>query len=198
MVRLLRIDGAGEPGERMRRGRHATKVTGALCAVALMMLGACTNSTSSGSGSTSQSAAGDSTGVTDDTIKIGWPTIDQSALVQAGLATDMGSIDDVANAIVADWNANGGVNGRKVELVHKSFGTDIANVLPDMQRVCLELTEDEHVFATAAVSWFGDAVTCMAGDHDTPLVVQSSLSQSVLDTGHDNIFAANFMWEEAP
>ena len=117
--------------------------------------------------------------------------------MQAGLATDMGSINDVANAIVADWNANGGVNGRKVELVAKTFGTDLANVLPDMQRVCLELTEDEHVFATVAVSWFGDAVTCMAGDHDTPLVVQSSLSHSVLDTGHDNIFMTNFMWEDA-
>jgi len=176
-------------------------VTAALCAVALVMVSACTNSSTGdsagGGGSTSQVAAGDSTGVTDDAIKIGWPTIDQSALVQAGLATDLGSINDVANAIVADWNAHGGVNGRKVELVAKTFGTDIANVLPDMQRVCLALTEDEHVFATAAVAWFGDAVTCMAGDHATPLVVQSSLSRSVLDTGHNNIFTTNFMWEDA-
>jgi Periplasmic binding protein len=66
-----------------------------------------------------------------------------------------------------------------------------------MQKVCLELTEDEKVFATVAFSWFGDAVTCLAGDHDTPLVTQSSLSSTVLDSGNDNIFLANFDWEDA-
>ena len=66
-----------------------------------------------------------------------------------------------------------------------------------MQRVCLELTEDEKVFATVAFAWFGDAVTCLAGDHDTPLVVQTSLPSNVLETGDGNIFLANFMWEDA-
>ena len=66
-----------------------------------------------------------------------------------------------------------------------------------MQKVCLELTEDEEVFATVAFTWFGDAVTCLAGDHDTPLVIQTSLSSTVLDTGDDNIFLANFTWEDA-
>ena len=66
-----------------------------------------------------------------------------------------------------------------------------------MQATCLELTEDEQVFATAAFAWFGDAVTCMAGDHGTPLVTMTSLPSTVLETGDDNIFLANFMWEEA-
>ncbi len=150
-----------------------------------------------GGGGSGADGAGDSTGVTDDTVKIGWPTIDQAALVEAGLATDFGDITDVAEAVVEDWNADGGVNGRRVELVTRTFGTDIANLLPDMQRVCLELTEDEEVFATVAFTWFGDAVTCVAGDHDTPLLVQTSLSSTVLDTGNDNIVLANFTWEDA-
>ena len=81
------------------------------------MAGACTNDDSGGSdGSDGRrrrgDRGGDSTGVTDDTIKIGWPTIDQAALVEAGLATDFGDITDVAQAIVDDWNADGGINGR--------------------------------------------------------------------------------------
>jgi len=178
----------------MRRA-HAGRAAAVLGAVAVMLLGACTNSSSAGSASAT--GPGDSTGVTADAIKIGWPTIDQSALVQAGLATDVGDTTTIATKMVDDWNANGGINGRKVELVTKTFGTDIANLLPDMQRVCLELAEDEKVFATAAFSWFGDAVTCLAGDHGTPLVTESSMPTTVLDSGKGNVFLANFAWEDA-
>ena len=184
----------------MRETRHSKLVATALCAAAMMGIGACTNADSAGKESTEGTAAataGDSTGVTADTIRIGWPTLDQETLVQAGLATDFGDIDTLAQKMVADWNAADGINGRRVELVKRTFGTDIANLLPDMQRLCLELTEDEKVFATAAIAWFGDAVTCLAGDHDTPLLDQSSLSQSVLETGNGNIFLANLMWEDA-
>jgi ABC-type branched-subunit amino acid transport system substrate-binding protein len=167
----------------------------ALCTAGLVLLGACTNASSTGSGGAS--TTGDTTGVSAETIKIGWPTIDQSALVQAGLATDIGDTTVIATKMVDDWNAAGGINGRKVELITKTFGTDIANLLPDMQKVCLELTEDDGVFATVAFSWFGDAVTCLAGDHGTPLVVQTSMSNTVLDSGTGNVFLANFAWEDA-
>lgn len=185
--------------------RQAKRATTLLCAAAMFALGACTNDDSPASEASNDSVpsetdaleAGDSTGITDDTIRIGWPTIDQAALVEAGLATDFGDISDVAQAIVDDWNAAGGINGRSVELVTRSWGADLANILPDMQRVCLELTEDAEVFATAAFTWFGDAVTCLAGDHDTPLIAQSSLPRAVLDTGDDNIFLVNFVWEDA-
>lgn len=189
----------------MRRRGHATTLA-ALCTAALLLVGACTNEDpatddSGGSGgatgSSGEQGAGDSTGVTDDTIKIGWPSIDQAALVEAGLATDLGDVNDIAQAMVDDWNADGGINGRQVELVTRTFGQDPANILPEMQSVCLELTEDEEVFATVAFSWFGDAVTCLAGDHDTPLVVQTSLSTTVLETANDNVFLANFVWEDA-
>ena len=180
----------------MRGPRHATRVTAALCTAALVASGACTNDEPAGGGSGGD-AAGDSTGVTDDTIRIGWPALDQGALVEAGLATDFGDPTAIAQGIVDDWNAEGGVNGRQVELVTSVYGTDVANLLSDMQAVCLELTEDEEVFATAAFTWFGDAVTCLAGDHGTPLVTMTSLPNTVLETGDDNIFLANFMWEEA-
>lgn len=189
----------------MRRRGYATKGMAALCFTALLLSAACTNEDppagdsagSDTSGSGGEQAAGDTTGVTDDTIKIGLPSIDQAALVEAGLATDLGDVNAIAPAMVDDWNADGGINGRQVELVTRTFGQDPANILPEMQSVCLELTEDEEVFATVAFSWFGDAVTCMAGDHDTPLVVQSSMPSTVLATGNDNIFLANFDWEEA-
>jgi ABC-type branched-subunit amino acid transport system substrate-binding protein len=201
----------------MGRRRHVMrKALSAGAAIALVA--ACTNSDpvsdTASSGSTdggtnsisdgvdpstpsSGAVVGDSTGVSDDTIKIGWPTIDQAVLVDAGLATDTGDITTIAQSMVDAWNADGGINGRQVELVTRTFGSDIANFLPDMQRVCLELTEDEQVFATVAFSWFGDAVTCVAGDHDMPLLTATSLPGTVLASGNDNIFLANFTWEEA-
>jgi ABC-type branched-subunit amino acid transport system substrate-binding protein len=172
-------------------------------ALALAVAGACTNEEPADDGAggadpgAGSAAAGDSTGITDDTIRIGWPTIDQAALVEAGLATDFGDTDAVAHAVVDGWNADGGINGRQVELGGATFGEDPVNILPEMQEACLHLTEDEEVFATAAIAWFGDAVTCLAGDHDTPLVTQTSMSNAVLETGNDNIFLANFVWEDA-
>ncbi len=174
------------------------KAAAALVTAGVLLAGACTNTEPAEGGSDNgDSSAGDSTGVTDDTIRVGWPTLDQAALVEAGLATDFGDITTIAQAMVADWNEGDGINGRQVELVELVFGTDPTNLLADMQRLCLELTEDEEVFATAAYTWFGDAVTCLAGDHDTPLLTQSSQSQTVFDTGKGNIFLANFLWEDA-
>ena len=112
----------------MRGRRHASRVTAALCAAALVASGACTNDESAGGGS-GGGGAGDSTGVTDEVIRIGWPALDQAALVDAGLATDLGDPTAIAQGIVDDWNAAGGVNGRQVELVTRTYGTDIANLL---------------------------------------------------------------------
>lgn len=178
--------------------RSRRSVLPVLAAVLLAMT-ACTNDDSpeAESGGSGGSGAGDSTGVTDDTIKLGFPALDQQALIDAGFATDIGDVTEVAQRIVDDWNAAGGIGGRQVQLVPRTFGSDIANALAQMQTVCLELTEDEQVFATVAVAWFGDAATCMAGDHDTPLVVQTSLPRAVMESGDGNIFSVNFMWEEA-
>ena len=103
----------------MRERRRAMKAAAALWLAAVLLVGACTNADSDGSGSDGgtgstgdTAAAGDSTGVTDDTIKIGWPMLDQAALVEAGLATDFGDLIGLAQEIVDDWNADGGINGR--------------------------------------------------------------------------------------
>ena len=98
----------------MRERRLAGRITAALCAGALVASGACTNDDPATGTVDEDQVAGDSTGVTEDTIRIGWPFIDQAALVEAGLATDLGDVTAVAQAIVDDWNADGGINGREV------------------------------------------------------------------------------------
>src|SRR4051794_21988538 len=129
----------------MRRRRHVTRVAAVVGVAAGVVISGCTNEKPASEGAASKGAdnaaatgagAGDSdsTGVTEDTIKIGWPTIDQSALVQAGLAVDVGDTTKIAQSIVGEWNAHGGINGRKVQLVKATFGADIANMLPDMQK----------------------------------------------------------------
>src|SRR5687768_6202998 len=110
----------------MRRRGNAIRGMAVLGFTALLLSAACTNedpatgdSDASGAsaGTGDDDEGGDRTGVTDDTIKIGLPSIDQAALVEAGLATDFGDISEIAQAMVDDWNADGGINGRQVELV---------------------------------------------------------------------------------
>jgi hypothetical protein len=84
-----------------------------------------------------------------------------------------------------------------IELVTELWDPLAPDPLADLQRVCLVLTEDEEVFAVASIIFFGDAVTCVAGDHDTPLVGAGTLPEFIIDSGNDNIFLINFQMDRA-
>ena len=56
-------------------------------------------------------------GVTANTIKIGFSYIDLETLAKSGIIKiDNGPYEQVIKALVADVNAHGGINGRKLEL----------------------------------------------------------------------------------
>jgi hypothetical protein len=83
-------------------------------------------------------------GVTKTTIKVGIPYVDLAAVdKQFGLHIDQGSYPDAYNALFADINAHGGINGRKVVPVLVAVnptGTAAA------ASACTSLTEDTPVF----------------------------------------------------
>lgn len=139
-------------GEEMRRSLAALAavvglVTGAGVAVA----------------SASTIAAAD--GVTSKEIKLGITYPDLEA-IRSVTNTNHGDYEAAYEAVIADLNQKGGINGRKVVPVFAAInplGTAPA------QEACIKLTEDEKVFA--AMSFFNaDAPLCMVASHDTPIL----------------------------
>lgn len=133
----------------------------------------------SGSSDTSQADGATAelgTGVTDDTITVGYAYLDFDSLVEQGLSpAGWGDQEAAMQAVVDAANADGGINGRMIEVVYDSYtplGTDEA------EAACLRLTEDNEVFAVLG-GFLGPAEPanpCIVGRQQTPLVggVQSS------------------------
>ena len=86
-------------------------------------------------------------GVTATTIRIGIPYIDLSAVRQFGITLDQGNYPDAYNAIIADLNAHGGVDGRK--LVPYLLAVSPVGTAP-AATACTQLDEDDQVFAAIA------------------------------------------------
>ena len=84
-------------------------------------------------------------GVTEDTIRLGFLEVDLETLVELELIDNNRGDPKVAiDALVAEVNERGGINGRKIELFFEK-------VLPidtnDAEAACIRLTEDNEVFA---------------------------------------------------
>jgi hypothetical protein len=82
-------------------------------------------------------------GVSSTSIRVGLPYLDLAALHAIGLSIDQGSYPDAFNALIANLNAQGGINGRKVSL-------SLASVSPtstaSSASACTQLTQDDKVF----------------------------------------------------
>jgi phosphotransferase system HPr-like phosphotransfer protein len=104
-------------------------------------------------------------GVTADSIKIGILIIDYNA-IKDFVDFNRGDQQKIAQSFVDDINANGGVLGRKIIPVYKTYKS-IGN--QDALAVCTSLTQDEKVFAVLGVfvDFSGDAQLCLTRDHQT-------------------------------
>jgi hypothetical protein len=104
-------------------------------------------------------------GVTNKEIKIGitYPDLDA---IRSVTNTNHGDYEAAYDAVIADLNKRGGINGRKVVPVYAKI--DPLGTAP-AQEACIKLAEDEKVFA--AMSFFNaDAPVCFVSSHDTPLL----------------------------
>lgn len=112
------------------------------------------------------------TGVTASTIKVGIQQTDFEQLAELGIFDSVrGDLLEVADALFAELNENGGICGRMVEAVtayNLPFGSESALAS------CISLTEDEQVFAVIG-DYSGSGGTeagnrCVAEAHNTPLI----------------------------
>jgi len=106
-------------------------------------------------------------GVTATSIKIGVVTIDYTCIKQF-VNFNNGNEPEIAQALIGDLNAHGGILGRKVVAVYRSI-CPIGNT--QSLGVCTSLTEDEKVFAVMGLLFdaSGDADLCVSRDHQTIL-----------------------------
>jgi hypothetical protein len=105
-------------------------------------------------------------GVTATSIKLGFVLIDYAGCLKDFVDFTRGDQQKIAQAFVDDINADGGIGGRKVEPVYKTY-CPIGNA--KALETCTALTEDEKVFAVLGVfiDFSGDAQLCLTRDHET-------------------------------
>jgi hypothetical protein len=109
-------------------------------------------------------------GVDEDSIAIGYSYLDFDFLVDQGLSpAGWGDQELAFQTLVDDVNANGGIDGRMLEVTFEPYspvGTEAA------EAACLRLTEDTEQFAVLG-GFLGPsepANTCIAGRGETILV----------------------------
>jgi hypothetical protein len=123
-------------------------------------------------GTTTMAAASPNQGVTSTTIRIGVPYIDLSSLASQGVKLTQGNWPDAYGALIANLNAQGGINGRKI--VASYDPVNLANGTVGVDAVCTTLTEDQPIFV--AMSPYEP--NCYLVNHDTP-TLNASIEGSI-------------------
>ena len=156
---------------------------------AAIVLAACGSSAKSGHTTTTAASPTSTTssyqpstvagvGVTDTTVKVGIALVDFSCIQQFVDAIRLNQ-DKVYQAFIDDINAHGGLAGRQIVPVYRSYcpiGSAGALTL------CTQFTEDDKVFAVMAnfEDFSGDAQSCVAKDHNTVLLT-FDLTQAIMN-----------------
>ena len=93
------------------------------------------------------SASSATQGVTATTIRVGIPYVDVAAVKAVGVNINWGNVTDAYQAVIANINAHGGINGRKI--VPFIMAVDPTGAAP-AATACTALTQDDKVFAVIA------------------------------------------------
>jgi hypothetical protein len=117
---------------------------------------------------------------TPNPLRIGIVMVDYEA-IKDFVDFHRGDQEATAQIFVDSINENGGIGGRQIEPVYRTFNP-IPGQEPTSLTTCTELTEDEEVFAVLGVfiDFTGDAHLCLARDHNTILITHE-LEQPWID-----------------
>jgi ABC-type branched-subunit amino acid transport system substrate-binding protein len=162
--------------------RRWGKITAAT-AIALAVLAACGSSSGKSSsktttpGSTVAQSKAAGIGVTPTTIKLGVALVNFDCIKQFTDSIRVNQ-DKTYQAFIDDINAKGGVGGRRIVPVYKSY-CPLGSAAP--LQVCTSLTQDEKVFAVIGtfIDFSGDAQTCVANTNHT-ILMTFNLTQQIM------------------
>jgi hypothetical protein len=143
------------PKQRPNRVRNILATAASL----VVLLGAMLVSGSTEAGASSPADQG----VTSTTIRIGISVINFAALQAVGVTLNDGNYQDAVNALTADMNAHGGVDGRKIVPYFVLANPAVASSTTSS---CTELTENDKVF----IVLFPVYPDCYQQTHDTPVI----------------------------
>ena len=121
-------------------------------------------------------------GVAATSIRVGIPYVDLAAVRQFGITLNQGSFPDAYQAIIANLNAEGGINGRRV--VPYLVAVNPVGTGPAIT-ACTQLAEDDDVFVALAPQ----QPDCFLQQHHVPTI--SGSFQNVQSPGD----APNFTLE---
>lgn len=165
------------------------RVLPALLLVLVLVAAACSTSDSdddTGSGDTSDTTEaerpqGRTTGITDDTIKIGVLELNLQLVgedVGGGLALEQTRAGESYGVFADAINAAGGVNGRQIDLTVYPFNPlDAAS----MQSACIRATEEDGNFAVIAMGGLHtSAVLCLAEQNETLTIASGQIAEEDL------------------
>lgn len=135
-------------------------------------VGAATTSTPAGATTVSTAVARRATdvGVSAESIKLGFLLLDLGSVARIGVSVQGDPAGQRASfdGFVAEINSRGGIHGRKVVPVYKSFDPLSED---SMREACVYLTRDAKVFAIYAPGAFsGSPLLCITEEGRTPLV----------------------------
>jgi len=155
---MMTHDGQAVIGSAGRGSRRALPALAALVTVlgALLVTGA----------APAGAAETGNQGVTAKTINVGFPYVDFAALKSLGVDLNDGSFPDAYGAVVANINATGGVDGRKIVPYYAEMDPAVP---ASATSSCTQLTEDDKVFIAIAPV-FPD---CYQQTYDTPVIAGS-------------------------
>lgn len=165
---------------------------GALVLVSIMVvvLSGCTSDPDEASGGGGGGTAEPTRGLTEDTIKIGYIGADFGALVEAGLAPDLGDQEKIMQSVIDQINDDGGIAGRQVEfrmrLVDGTAGPEAG------EAACIEMTQDFGAFAVA----FGPATlrptaSCLSVTNATLTVGGTGFDLGLYEEAEGRLFTAS-------
>lgn len=162
----------------------------ALLLSALVLAGACSASTDGddadgGGGTTTEAPTGTEAvstfdysgvptqGVTEDSVRLGVANVDAAVLEEIGIeGIELAPTEALFAAWIDELNADGGVNGRRVELAYRPF---IPYVDAEAEAACVELAEDQEVFLAIGIL-LDDGPLCLTETQQVPYLGLFGLS----------------------
>jgi ABC-type branched-subunit amino acid transport system substrate-binding protein len=147
--------------------------------------GAVGGSTASGTSGGGAAGSASATAAKGPPVRIGFTLVDLGAARDAGFVLNFpGPAVQQGwwQAAIDEVNKGGGLNGRPIAPVYRNVNVLNAD---DAQQTCLQLTEDDKVFAVVGVLYFAVADECVVNGHKTPL--------STIGPNDDDTFASGLL-----